>query len=125
MKRVLVIEDQKPVRDAIGELLKAADLEPKLIGDGAAALEELRGKTYDLVTLDLNMPSLDGVSIMEALSADEGPNAKTPVIVISAYLTRDIENDLRELGVGHFLGKPFDADDLISAVSSLTEKDAK
>lgn len=121
MKRVLVIEDQKPVRDAVGDLLGTLGLEPKLIGDGAKALEELQRVTYDMITLDLNMPSLDGVSIVESLSSTDGPNARTPIIVVSAYLSEEIEASLKQLGVRFFLGKPFDASDLVAAVNSLKQ----
>ena len=119
MKRVLVIEDQKPVRESIGELLEIAGCEARLIGDGQAALEELLAGPYDLITIDLNMPSLDGVSIVEVLTSQEGPNRETPVIVISAYLSPATVEDLRQLGIEHFLSKPFEAEDLLGPARKL------
>ncbi len=119
MKRALVIEDQKPVRDSIGELLEVAGCEARLIGDGQAALEELLTTPYDLITLDLNMPSLDGVSVVEAIASQEGPNSKTPIIVISAYLSPTVTESLRPFGIVHFLSKPFAAEELLGPVQEL------
>ena len=119
MKRALVIEDQKPVRDSLGELLELAGLEVRLIGDGQAALDELLAKPYDVITLDLNMPSLDGVSLMESLSAQEGPNKDTPVIVVSAYLSSAVEENLRGFNIEHFLSKPVIAEDLLGPVKQM------
>ena len=81
-----MIEDQRPVRESIGEILKLADISPRLVGDGHAALSMAQAESFDLITVDLNMPSLDGLSVIEALVSEDGPNRSTPLIVISAYL---------------------------------------
>ncbi len=119
MKRALVIEDQKPIRESIGELLEVAGCEARLIGDGQAALEELLATPYDLITLDLNMPSLDGVSVVETLASQESPNSSTPIIVISAYLSPTVTEDLQQFGIVHFLSKPFAAEELLNPVREL------
>jgi CheY-like chemotaxis protein len=119
VKRAVVIEDQKPVREAIGEILQVAGCEVRLLSDGQAALDELAATPCDLVTLDLNMPSLDGVSLVEALVSEEGPNRRTPVIVISAYLSDDVIGNLKGLEVKHFLSKPFAAEELLGIAKEL------
>lgn len=119
MKQALVIEDQKPVRESIGELLKFTGCQVRLVGDGQAALENLLSVRYDLITLDLNMPSLDGLSLVETLFSQEGPNTRTPFIVISAYLSPDTMDTLRQFGIRHFLPKPFESDELLDLVQSL------
>ena len=121
MKTVLVIEDQKPVRESIGDLLELAGFKTRLIGDGQAALEILLKTPFDLVTLDLNMPSLDGISLLETLAAQEGPNAKTPIVVISAYLSPETSETLRQLGVAHCLPKPFETSELLAIVGPITK----
>ena len=119
MNRALVIEDQKPVRESIGELLKVAGCSVRLIGDGQVAFEELLTTAYDLVTLDLNMPSLDGFSLIETIASQDGPNSATPVIVISAYLAPAIVNDCKQLGIKHFLSKPFEAEELLDMIRQI------
>ena len=121
MKRVLVIEDQKPVRDSIGEILELAGCSVHLIGDGQAALNDLLEAKYDLITLDLNMPSLDGVSMLETLVTQDGPNSTTPVIVVSAYLSPATIDAIGQLGVQHHLSKPFEAEALLEPVRKLLQ----
>ena len=121
MKRALVIEDMKPVRESLGEILQYAGCETRLISDGQVALKELFENKYDLVTLDLNMPSMDGVSMAEAVATQEGPNAATPFVVVSAYLSDDVVENLRQFGIEHFLQKPFSADNLLDLAKKLLE----
>ncbi|MGA1195841.1 MAG: response regulator [Candidatus Latescibacterota bacterium] len=114
--KVIVIEDQKPVRDSIGDILELLDLQTHLVGDGQAALETLLETQFDLITLDLNMPSLDGLSLAEALTAQATPNHNTPIIVISAYLSTATLGSLQQLGIKHWLPKPFGAEELLDIV---------
>lgn len=113
MPKALVIEDQRPVRESLGELLQLAGFEVRLVGDGHAALEDARATAYDFITIDLNMPSLDGLSLIESLVSDEGPNRETPLVVISAYLSPETEDTLRDHGVVACLSKPFEAERLL------------
>ena len=122
MKRALIIEDQRPVRESLGELLKLAEFEVRLIGDGHAALEEAMATPYDLLTVDLNMPSLDGLSLIESVVSTEGPNRQTPIIVISAYLSQDTEDILREHGVIDCLSKPFEAERLLDLAKNVVDQ---
>lgn len=121
MNHVLVIEDQKPVRDAIGDILETIGCQVRLVGDGQAALEALLKTPFQLITLDLNMPSLDGVSLLETLAAQDNPNLQTPIIIISAYLSPNTTETLQQFGVTHFLSKPFEAGDLLKIVQPILE----
>jgi two-component system, OmpR family, response regulator len=116
LPKVIVIEDQKPVRDSIGEILEIMGCTPHLVGDGQAALDTLLDTHFDLITLDLNMPSLDGLSLAEALSAQHNPNYDTPIIVISAYLSNNTLSSLKQLGIKYWLPKPFGASELLGLV---------
>ncbi|MDA0711591.1 MAG: response regulator [bacterium] len=125
MPNILVIEDQKPVRDSISEILALIGCQTTLIGDGQVALEALTDRRFDLITLDLNTPSLDGLSLAEALSSAENLNHETPVIVISAYLSNSTLGSLQQLGIKHWLPKPFGAEELLDLVrKSLEIEDA-
>ncbi len=77
-------------------------------------------ETIDLITLDLNMPSLDGLTVAEAIR--KSPlNEKTPVIVVSAYLSEGVMSELRGKGISRFLNKPFFPDELIAEVKQALE----
>ena len=121
MKRALIIEDQRPVRESLGELLKIAGFEVRLVGDGHAALEEAMANTNDLLTVDLNMPSLDGLSLIESVVSTDGPNSQTPIVVISAYLSQDTEDTLQDHGVIDCLSKPFEAERLLELANDVTK----
>ena len=121
MKRALIVEDQRPVRESLGELRKIAGFEVRLVGDGHAALDDAMTNTYDLLTVDLNMPSLDGLSLIETIVSEEGPNRQTPIIVISAYLSAETEETLREHGVIDCLSKPFEAERLLDLANDVVE----
>jgi DNA-binding response OmpR family regulator len=118
VKTALVIEDQRPVRDSIGDLLRLSGFDVRLVGDGHAASQALASRRYDVITLDLHLPSLDGVSLAEALM-EEGPNRGTPVVVISAYLDDDTVSALKACGIEHFFSKPFDAKELVGTIQAL------
>ena len=114
-RKALVIEDQRPVREAMGEMLEGAGYEVRLIRDGFTAAEAVRAEAFDVITLDLNMPSLDGMTVAEAIRQSPH-NARTPVVVVSAYLSEGAVNELRGKGITFFLNKPFFPDELIASV---------
>jgi two-component system chemotaxis response regulator CheY len=115
-RKVLVIEDQRPVREAIGETLEEEGYEVRMVRDGFAAVETVEAEAFDLITLDLNMPALDGMTVAEAIR--KSPlNARTPVIVVSAYLSEGVMNELRGKGISEFLNKPFFPDELVAQVN--------
>lgn len=113
--RILVVEDQRPVREAMGEALEGEGYEVRMIRDGFAASEAVRSEAFDLITLDLNMPSLDGMTVAEAIRRSP-LNAKTPVVVVSAYLSEGAMSELRGKGISFFLTKPFFPDELTAEV---------
>ncbi len=115
-KRILVIEDEDDVRDVIHTILTGAGYEVEAQPYLASSIEEGLSGNYDLITLDLNMPAIDGSDVAKVF---EHRNLKTPVLVVSGYLNKSLIEHLRELGVRHFLPKPFRAEGLIEAVKEI------
>ena len=111
MKRALVIEDQKPVRESVGELLEDAGFQVRLIGDGQAGPRGTLGSPYDLI------------SLAKTITSQDGPNADTPIIVISSYLSPTVTENLQQLNIKHFLEKPFVAEELLGMVKELLGSD--
>ena len=112
-KRVLVIDDDPAIRLAIktalgkvGYDVEGSDLLP-------ASIEASLTGDYALITLDLRMPGMGGEEIAEMLSTC---SITTPVLAISGYLDESTVTRLQELGVEHFLDKPFTIPDLLQAV---------
>ena len=67
------------------------------------------------------MPSLDGLSLIESLVSYDVPNRQTPIVVISAYLSPETEDTLREHGVIDCLSKPFEAERFLDLVKNAVE----
>lgn len=117
-RHILVIEDDADVRSALAEALRDAGLCVDLAADGAEALEQLRaGPAPSVIVLDLRMPRLGGIELLRELRAD--PRFEhLPVITMTAGTD---PGDGRVLA---HLEKPFDLDDLLEIVLSLTEASA-
>jgi len=79
-KKILIVEDEKPLVRALSVKLKASGFQIKAAYDGAEAFEALKNDKYDLIVLDLIMPNIDGFSVLEELKQKK---IKIPVIVTS------------------------------------------
>jgi CheY-like chemotaxis protein len=73
MQKVLVVEDDPQVRSVVCTILSTAGLSTASAGDGEQALERLQGEHFDLVLLDIGLPRLDGLSVLERLQKFENP----------------------------------------------------
>jgi two-component system chemotaxis response regulator CheY len=116
VKRVLVVDDEEPIRLTVAEALQDEGYDVVTAQNGAEALERVRATRPDGVVLDLMMPVLDGWGFLEACRQDE-LCAKTPVLVVSAY--RKLAVTASELRLHRFLAKPFELEELIEAVADL------
>ena len=119
---VLVVEDDEAVRQTTAELLRTEGYGVIEAADGIEGLERLREESFDLVLLDLHLPRLDGIGVLDAM---EDPPA---VIVVSAfeYFDEDAMNSRFESKVFAFLQKPIPPQRLLSVVAdSLSGKGAR
>lgn len=101
-KKILVVEDEKPMAKALGLKLSGAGFEAKTAFDGEKALKVLESETFDLILLDLVMPNLDGFGVLAKLKARA---IKTPVIVTTNLGQEEDEKRARELGATDYLVK--------------------
>jgi two-component system chemotaxis response regulator CheY len=114
---VLVCDDDKPTRFVIRRLLtQRMQCEVTECGDGVEALERLAAKhDIDLVILDINMPTLDGVDVVEAIRRTP-PLAHLPVIMLSHERREEVVVKLIHLGIIGYVAKPPAADSLLALV---------
>src|SRR5262249_19238302 len=119
--RVLVVDDQQSNRDLLSRWLERRGHEVLLAADGAAALELIRRHPCDLVLLDVVMPGMSGIEVLQGLKS-EAALRDVPVIVISAL--NDLDSAVRciELGAEDYLPKPFEPLLLGARVGSSLEK---
>ena len=119
MARILVVEDDHVIRELLVVNLKMEGHEAVTAADGNEALEAVARQHPDVVLLDMMLPGLDGWEITSRLKADEQTSA-IPIVALSARaMQADIDRG-RELGVDHYVTKPFDPIDLMKLVDSLT-----
>ena len=112
MTRLLVVEDDQALRRALAITLRARHYEVDTVGDGAAALRAAAATAYDLVVMDLGLPDLDGVEVMQGI---RGWSA-VPVIVLSAREAQWQKVDALDAGADDYVTKPFGMDELLARV---------
>nr|WP_244204262.1 response regulator [Streptomyces africanus] len=119
--RVLVVDDNKVIRQLIRVNLELEGLEVVTAADGAECLDVVHQVRPDAVTLDVVMPRLDGIRTAARLRAD--PRTRdVPLAIISACTQYEVEAGL-EVGVDAFLAKPFEPAELVGMVRQLIERE--
>jgi two-component system response regulator RegX3 len=115
MSRILVVEDEPAISDAVAYALREAGYDVDAVDDGAAALEQARKQPYDLMVLDLLLPGLPGIEVCNALRAER---SDLPIVMLTA---RDAELDRihgLDSGADDYVTKPFSVAELVSRVRS-------
>ncbi|MFF1404834.1 PleD family two-component system response regulator [Streptomyces sp. NPDC058294] len=118
--RVLVVDDNKVIRQLIRVNLELEGLEVVTAADGAECLDVVHQVQPDVVTLDVVMPRLDGLRTAARLRADPR-TSHLPLAIISACTQYDVEAGL-DVGVDAFLAKPFEPAELVRLVMDLIDR---
>jgi CheY-like chemotaxis protein len=118
MKRILIIEDDKDIRNSISEILAEEGFEPACAANGQEALDKLKqGLRPHLILLDLMMPVKDGFQFTEDVSKDQRFR-DIPVVIMSADGNVSVKQ--ARTGAKAYLKKPVDIDVLLQTVKSLS-----
>ena len=112
--RVLVVDDERGIAEALGDALSDEGYEVRLAGNGHEALSVLAGWRPGVILLDLMMPTMDGWAF-RAEQLRRPDVADVPVVVVSAR--RDITQEAERLGAAGVLPKPFDLDEVSRIVA--------
>ena len=112
---VLVVDDSITVRRVTQRLLKREGYRVALANDGLQALERLQEEVPAVVLSDIEMPRMDGFDLARNIRADAKLRG-LPIIMITSRIAEKHREHARELGVDHYLGKPYSEDELLGLV---------
>ncbi len=122
---VLVVDDHAAIRQILGVVLEEAGYRVYEAADGGPALQRLRASREPMVVLlDMQMPGMDGVQVMQAVAADAALAAQHAYVLVTAnakMLPRAFATLLRQLNVP-VVPKPFDVDELLEAVAQAVNR---
>lgn len=119
--KILIVDDSKNIRITIQHLLENENHEFDIAMNGEEALDKILTNEFDLVFLDIRMPTMDG---MEVLREIRKKGNKTPVVILSAYGTVDNAVEAMKLGVVDFMTKPFTPTEIRELLQSFEKREA-
>lgn len=118
-KRILVVDDEAAARELISDELEEKGYEPVVADEGNQALMKFKRECLDLVLLDLKLPDVSGLKVLEQIRRT---NQEIPIILFSAYGTVDVAVKAMKLGAYDFIEKPIDIDHLMVVIRNALEQ---
>ena len=101
--KILVVDDEAPVRDLLGDLLRKEDCLPVSCGSGEEALEILKKETFDVVLLDIKLPGMTGLEVLKEIRQKY---ANLPVVMITGFgFEEELIYKSKQLGCCGYIGK--------------------
>jgi two-component system, OmpR family, alkaline phosphatase synthesis response regulator PhoP len=119
---ILLVEDEENLHDALKLNLELEGYEVTSAYDGASALHAVEGAYFDLIVLDIMLPELDGISVIESIRIN---NNDVPILILSAKNTSADRVLGLKKGADDYLTKPFNLEELLLRVNKLIDKNKK
>ncbi len=119
MSKILVIDDEKAIRNTLKDVLEYEKHEVSLAEDGLKGVELFSENTYDLVLCDIKMQKMDGIEVLQKIMEI---STVTPVIMISGHGNIDTAVEAIKKGAFDFLEKPVDLNRLLITIRNATDK---
>ena len=114
---ILVIEDYSDTRELLSGMLRYKGFHVIEAEDGLEGLLKASANYPDLIILDLALPEMDGVEAARRIH-EQPKLSRTPIFVISAFVTKEVEKDVRAAGCVEIFPKPFDVDQLLAKINA-------
>ncbi|MDR3364440.1 MAG: response regulator transcription factor [Clostridiales Family XIII bacterium] len=117
--KVLIVEDEKRLAEAVAQNLRRQNFDTDVSFDGEEGLYNALTGVYDVILLDIMLPKKDGLSVLSELRAD---GVATPVILLTAL--GEVEDRVRGLdkGADDYLPKPFKTEELVARIKAVTRR---
>jgi len=117
--RVLVVDDDRAIRESLGRALELDGYDVELAADGAAALTAIRGNRPDVAIVDVMMPNIDGLTLCRVLRAERD---RLPILMLTARTETSDRVAGLDAGADDYLAKPFDLAELQARVRALLRR---
>ena len=117
-KKILVVDDDTDIVLLLASRLRANRYDVIVAHDAIQAVDKAIREKPDLILLDIKMPAGSGVSVMEHLR-DSSETVLIPVIVITAYPSPELQQQIKDMGAKGFISKPFTAEDVLPRIRTI------
>ena len=117
--RILLVEDEESLRDAIKLNLELEGYSVDVAGDGKKAVQNSKAKYYDLIILDVMLPEMDGFAVCEAIRLE---NSQVPILFLTAKSAGEDRVLGLKKGADDYLTKPFNLEELLLRVNNLIKR---
>ena len=117
--RILIVEDEVRLAEALGEIMKAQRYTTDIVYDGEAAFDNAMSGIYDCIILDVMIPKMDGFEVVRRMRAEKNT---TPVIMLTAKAEVDDRVEGLDAGADDYLTKPFAIKELLARIRSMTRR---
>jgi two-component system cell cycle response regulator DivK len=119
MKKILIVEDNELNMKLFFDILKYQNYNPQKATDGLQAYEKIKSETYDLIILDIQLPKLDGFSLLEKLKKE---NIDIPPVIIASACAMDSDKaQAKKFGIENYITKPIDINNFVKTVKNILE----
>lgn len=109
--RILVVEDEPGIAEIVDMVLQADGCEVTCCGSGEEALDKAEGTTFEVATIDLNLPGINGFDVSKRLKQKSNP--PTIILTTAQFVTQE---ELEESEIDDYISKPFDLDRFLNVV---------
>ena len=117
--KVLIVDDERAIRNSLGEILSDEGYEVETAEDGAAALEKAGKEKFDVIFCDIKMPGMDGMEVLDKL-VEEGIDSA--IVMISGHGDIETAVDCIKKGAFDFIQKPLDLNRILITIKNATDK---
>jgi two-component system, OmpR family, response regulator len=117
--QILVVDDESGVRELVGDVLGLEGYQVTIAVDGLDALSHIRKQKFDLYVLDINMPKIDGLVLLEKV---RGAGDQTPALLLSARREKDDIHQGFRVGADDYVTKPFSIEELALRVEAILRR---
>lgn len=117
--KILVVDDERSIRNTLKDILEFEKYEVDLADDGLIALEKVKAATYDAIFLDIKMPQMDGIEVLEKMRSE---GIETPIVMISGHGNIETAVECIKKGAYDFIEKPIDLNRLLVVVRNALDK---